>query len=124
MRYQLKLWDSKRERINLGKALNLGTTRLFPELSKYQRRASWWQTGPLPTGGRRQGGGERGKLSLREGTPYHTANRLPASNQRLPETLDGQHPLGGSQPEISFPEGTQGAPQRWVRKLRLGPRRG
>ena len=31
VRYQFKLWDSKRERIKLGKALNLGTTRRFPE---------------------------------------------------------------------------------------------
>ena len=31
MRQQLKLWDSKRERIKLGKALNLGTTHPFPE---------------------------------------------------------------------------------------------
>ena len=40
------------------------------------------------------------------------ANRLPVSNQRLPEILDGRHPLEGSQPEISFPEETQGAPDQ------------
>ena len=50
-----------------------------------------------PTGGRRQGGGERGKLGPRDDIPYHTANRPPVSNQRLPEILDGQHPLGGLQ---------------------------
>ena len=33
--------------------------------------------------GRRQGGGERGKLSPRDGLPHQTANRLPVSNQRL-----------------------------------------
>ena len=52
---------------------------------------------------RRQEGGERGKLGPREGTPYQTANRLPVSNQRLPEILDGQHPLGGSWLETSSP---------------------
>ena len=51
------------------------------------------------------------------------ANRLPASNQRLPEILDGWHPLGGSQLETSYPEQTQGTPDQ-ARKLRLGPRRG
>ena len=30
---------------------------------------------PIPAGGRRQGGGERGKLSPREATPSHPANR-------------------------------------------------
>ena len=50
-----------------------------------------------PAGGRRQGWGERGKLDPREGIPYHTANRSPVSNQRLPEILDGWHPPGGSQ---------------------------
>ena len=59
-----------------------------------------------------RGGGERGKLGPSEGIPYQTANRLPVSNQRLPEILDGQHPLGGLQPEISFPEQTQGAPDQ------------
>ena len=29
----------------------------------------------IPAGGRRQGGGERGKLSPREATPSHPANR-------------------------------------------------
>ena len=52
------------------------------------------------------------------------ANRLPASNQRLPEILDGRHPPGGSQLESSSPELTQGAPDRCVQKLRLGPWRG
>ena len=48
---------------------------------------------PIPC--QRQGVGgcqpepERGKLSPREGIPYQTASRLPVSNQRLPEILDG-----------------------------------
>ena len=52
--------------------------------------------GPTPTD-RRQGGGERGKLGPRDSIPYHTANGPPVSNQRLPEILDGRHPLGESQ---------------------------
>ena len=63
-----------------------------------------------PCRGRRQRGGERGKLSPREGTPYQTANRLPASNQRLPEILDGWHPPGGSRLKTSSAEQTQCAP--------------
>ena len=50
---------------------------------------------PSPAGGRKQGGGERGKLGQKDGIPYHIADRPPVSNQRLPEILDGQHPLGG-----------------------------
>ena len=56
---------------------------------QFQRRASWLRTGPSPTRGRRQRGGERGKLGPRDGTPYQMANRFSASNQRLPEILDG-----------------------------------
>ena len=63
---------------------------------QFQRRASQQRTGPSPAGGRRQRGGERGKISPRDGTPYRTANRLPVSNQRLPEILDGWHLPGGS----------------------------
>ena len=74
-----------RDRINLGKALNLGTPRPLPEqkTERSQRRASWLRTSPSPARGRRQGEGERGKLSPRDGIPYQMANRLPASNQRL-----------------------------------------
>ena len=62
-----------------------------------------WRQGP----GGHQTEPERGKLSPREGIPYQTANRLPVSNQRLTEILDGWHPLGGLQSEISSPEETQ-----------------
>ena len=71
---------------------------------QYHRRASQLQTGPSTSRGSGDGcqpEPERGKLHLREGIPYQTANRLPDSNQRLPEILDGCHPPGGSQPEIS-----------------------
>ena len=50
-----------------------------------------------PPGGRRQGVGERGKLSPGGGTPYRAASRPPVSNQRPPEIPDGRHPPGGSQ---------------------------
>ena len=50
---------------------------------------------PIPAVGRRQGGGERGKLGPRDDIPYRTANRPPVSNQRLPEILDGRHQPGG-----------------------------
>ena len=77
---------------------------------------------PLEAGG--GGEGKGGKLGPREGIPYQTANRLPISNQRLPEILDGWHLPGESQLEI--------APQKrhkehWTRhtwELRLGLGRG
>ena len=110
------MWDSnlncgiarEREKINrpehtAGRSQNKGRTEQFPG------RASQLQTGPSPTGGRRQGGGERGKLGLRDGTPYQMANRLPVCNQILPEILDGRHPPGGSWLEASSWEQTQGA---------------
>ena len=56
---------------------------------QFQRRARQLRTGPSLAEGRRQGGGERGKLSPRDGIPYQTADRLSVSNQRLPEILDG-----------------------------------
>ena len=73
--------------------------------------------GPLhpPPEARGRGGVERGKLGPRGGIPYQTANRLPVSNQRLPEILDGWYPLGGSQLETSYPAETQGTHDRRVR---------
>ena len=110
-------WDSnlncgiarEREKINrpkhtAGHSQNKGT-------EQFQRRASWLWTGPSPTGGKRQGGGERGKLGPRDGTPYQTANRPAVSNQRLPEILDGRHPLGGSRLETSSQEQIQEHPK-------------
>ena len=66
----------------------------------------------------------KGQTRPREGIHYQNANKLPVSNQRLPKILDGWHLLGGSQPEISFPEETQGAPGRRAWKLRLWLGRG
>ena len=77
---------------------------------------------PIPR--QRQGGGERGKLGPRDSTPYQTANRLPVSNQRLPEMPDVWHLLGGSRLETSSPEQTQGTLDRCAWTLRLGPWRG
>ena len=50
------------------------------KIERFQRRASQWRTSPSPARGRRQGGGERGKLGPRGGIPYQTANTLPVSN--------------------------------------------
>ena len=74
MRLQLKLWDSKRERerererINLQKILNKGTAGLLQNKGRteqFQRRASGLRTHPSPARGRRQRGGERGRLGPR-----------------------------------------------------------
>ena len=71
---------------------------------------------PIPAGGRRQGGGERGKLGPRDDIPSHTANRPPVSIQRLPEILDGRYPPpGGSRLESSSWEQTQADGTRPVR---------
>ena len=123
-------WDSnlnceiarEREKINwpehtAGCSQNKGT-------EQFQRRSSWRRTDPSPTRGRRQGGEERGKLGPRDSTPYQTANRLPVSNQRRPEILDGRHPPGGLRLEANSWEQTQGTSDWSARKLRLGPRRG
>ena len=64
-------------------------------LSK-SRKSSQAADRPSPAGGRRQEGGERGRLGPKDHSPYRTANRPPVSNQRPPEILDGRHPLGGS----------------------------
>ena len=74
---------------------------------------------------RRQEAGEgKGANSAQRRHLYQMANRLPVSNQRLPEIQDGRHLPGGSRLEISSPEQTQGAPHQCGWKLRLGPRRG
>ena len=62
---------------------------------------------PLEAGG--SGEGKGGKLGPREGIPYQTANRLPISNQRLPEILDGWHLPGESQLEIAPQKRHKGA---------------
>ena len=87
MSYQLKLWDSKRERKLTG--LNtLPAVRRTKGLSKSREELAGFDW-PSPTGGRRQGGGERGRLGPKDRIPYRTANRPPVSNQRPPEILDG-----------------------------------
>ena len=61
MTQQLKLWDCKRKRINLGKALNLGTTRLFPVWTEQNTREELAGCGPAhpppEAGGRGNGKG-------------------------------------------------------------------
>ena len=118
------MWDSnlnygiarERQKITWQKALTGHCCASpFAEQRKgweFQRRAS------------QQRGGKRGKFGPRDSIPYQTANRLPVSNQRLPEILDGWHPPGGLRLETSSPEPTQGAPNQRPRELRQGPRRG
>ena len=79
-----------------------------------------------------------GRLCPKDCVPYHTANRPPVSNQRLPEILDGRHLPGGLRRDTGrrHPTGSGGdwgwgcrgekahAPDWSGRKLRLGPRRG
>ena len=79
MRQQLKLWDSKRERKLTGPNTLLAVRRTKGLMDPREELAGG---GPVhPAGGRRQGGGERGKLGPRDGTPYQTANRLPVCLQ-------------------------------------------
>ena len=94
MSYQLKLWDSKRER----KLTARTHCRLFAEQRDWAspEKSSRSTDRPSPAGGRRHGGGERGRLGPKDGIPYHTANRPPVSDQRPPEILGGRHPPGGS----------------------------
>ena len=94
MRYQLKLWDSKRERKLTGPN-TLPAVHRTKGLSKSREELACCGR-PSPAGGRRQGGGERGRLGPKDRIPYRTANRPPVSNQRPPEILDGRHPPGGS----------------------------
>ena len=93
---------------------------------------------PSPTRGRRQGGGERGRLSPKDHIPYRTANRPPVSNQRLPEILDSRHQLGESWRDTGHRHPTRAGgdwgwgcggekahtPDWHGRKLRVQPRRG
>ena len=79
---------------------------------------------PSPAGGRRQWGGERGRLGPKDCIPYHTAHRPPVCNQRLPEILDGQHPPGGSTSARRVAARHRAhSPDRHGRGLGLGPRR-
>ena len=89
-----------------------------------QRRASRLSGRPIPCQRQEAGGGERGKLGPGDGTPYQTTNRLPVSNQRLPEILDGWHLLGGSRLEASSWEQAQGAGTRLARGGNWGWDRG
>ena len=62
------------------------------------------------------------KLSPRDATPSHTANRPPVPIQRIPEILDVRHPLpGGPRLEASSSEQTQAAGT--LTSSALGPRR-
>ena len=63
-----KLWESKEK---------LTGRNTPPVVRKTKGLRNSREELAIPTRGRRQGGGERGKLSPREATPSHTANRPP-----------------------------------------------
>ena len=96
MSYQLKLWDSKRERER--KLIGRNTLPAFHR-TKGPSKSREELTGCGPAQARRRqeaGGGERGRLGPKDRSPYPTADRPPVSNQRPHEILDGRHPPGGS----------------------------
>ena len=61
-----KLWVSKEE---------LTSPNTLPAVRKTMELRNSREEPAASVGGRRQGGGERGKLSPREATPSHTADR-------------------------------------------------
>ena len=65
---------------------------------------------PLPKTGRGGQPEPEGAMAAPERHPL--PNWKQASLLRLLGILDGQHPLGGSQPEISSPEETHGTPEK------------
>ena len=69
MREQPKLGDSKREREKINQPEHNASRSQNKATEQFQRRASWRWTGPSPAGGTGLGGGERGKLSPRDGIP-------------------------------------------------------
>ena len=88
---------------------------------QFQRRASWLRTGPFPAGGRRQGGGERGKLGPRDGIP----TKLQTGFQSLTKDFLRFWMVDIRQEGRGSSEQTQDAPDRrpHAQKLRLGPGR-
>ena len=94
MSYQLKLWDSKRQR-KLTVPNILPAVRRTKGLSKSREELAC--SGLAHPQQRLEARG-RGKGQARPQGPHPlpTANRPPVSNQRPPEILDGRHPPGGS----------------------------
>ena len=77
---------------------------------------------PIPHWRQEAGGRGKGQTRPQGPHPYQTASRLPVSNQRLPEILDGRHPRG-LRLEASPPEQTQGAPDQSA-EAEAGPAEG
>ena len=143
MSYQLKLWDSKRERKLTGPN-TLPAVRRTNGPSK-SRGASRLQTGPARSrpappeaGGRRQGGGERGRLGPRTASPTALQAGLQFRTKDLLRfwmvdiCREGRGETQGARTRPAR-AGTGGwrrggkkahAPDWRRRKLRLGPRRG
>ena len=61
-----KLWDSREKLTN---------RNMLPVVHRTKGLRNSREEPAIPTGGRRHGGGERGKLSPREAIPSHPANR-------------------------------------------------
>ena len=95
------LWDTNlnsgtaKEREKINGPNTLPAVCRTKGLSK-SRGASRLQTGPSPPEAGDKGEGKGANSAPEMASPYHTANRPPVSNQRLPEILDGRHPPGGS----------------------------
>ena len=114
MSYQIKLWDSKREKINrpehsAGHSQNKGTEQV-------QRRAHRLQTGPAPP---EAGEGKGAGSAPEDRIPHRAANGPPVSNQRPPGIQDGGHPPGGSRGDTGRTHPT-GAGGDWGRGRRGG----
>ena len=75
------MWDSK-EREKINQPEHTAAVRRTKGLSKSREElAGCGPDRPSLAGGRRQGGGERGRLGPKDRSPYHTASRPPVSNQ-------------------------------------------
>ena len=95
------LWDTNlnsgtaKEREKINRPNTLPAVCRTKGLSK-SRGASRLRTRPSPPEAGGKGEGKGANSAPEMASPYHTVNRPPVSNQRLPEILDGRHPPGGS----------------------------
>ena len=96
MRKQTRLWVNERDRERErergkfpAKSSNLRHSLVHSQnkgLTKYQRRASWLQTGPSPTRGREAGGRQpqpegKGQSRLQRCILHQIVSRLPVANK-------------------------------------------
>ena len=94
MSYQLKLWDSKRER-KLTSPSTLPAVRKPKGPSKLKEELTG--CGPAQPRRRQEAGGRgKGQARPEDRSPYRAANRPPVSNHRPPEILDGRGETQGA----------------------------